>query len=118
MADINEAAVVKAAELVSANFPTSKAVGVKCDVSKEAEVKAMIDRAVQEGGRLDVLVSVLSVLCRSRTYERTTSRAAKPGAVADNLVQQCRNHAPWVRPSSSFQSIVRTPRKHSQGHCS
>ena len=62
LGDLNEPAVAKAAELINANFPTAQAVGVKCDVSKEAEVKAMVDRAVQEFGRLDVLVRFLFLL--------------------------------------------------------
>ena len=66
MSDINEEAVTKAAELVNANFPTAKAVGVKCDVSKEADVKAMIDRAVSEFGRLDVLVCRLTLASHAR----------------------------------------------------
>lgn len=59
LADINEPAVVKAAEAVRGAFPSSEAVGVKCDVSKESEVKAVVDKAVEAFGRLDVLVSVV-----------------------------------------------------------
>lgn len=47
----------KAAERVNAQFPHCQAEGVKCDVSKEAEVKATVDRAVGKFGRLDVMVS-------------------------------------------------------------
>lgn len=63
LGDINQEAVSKAADLITANFPTAKAIGVKCDVSKEAEVKEMIDRAVQEFGRLDVLVRFFRLSC-------------------------------------------------------
>lgn len=57
LSDINESGVQKAAELVLKHFPGSEAEGIKCDVSKEADVKAMADRAVEKWGRLDVLVS-------------------------------------------------------------
>ena len=30
-----------------------------CDVSKESDVKAMVDRAVEKWGRLDVMVRLL-----------------------------------------------------------
>jgi NAD(P)-dependent dehydrogenase (short-subunit alcohol dehydrogenase family) len=43
--------------LVNKQFPSADAEGIKCDVSKEADVKAAIDRAVEKWGRLDVLVS-------------------------------------------------------------
>lgn len=59
LSDINESAVLKAAEIVRQQFPSSEAEGIKCDVSKEADVKAMIDRAVEKWGRLDVLVGLL-----------------------------------------------------------
>jgi NAD(P)-dependent dehydrogenase (short-subunit alcohol dehydrogenase family) len=49
--------VSQAAELVNKQFPSADAEGIKCDVSKEADVKAAIDRAVEKWGRLDVLVS-------------------------------------------------------------
>jgi len=52
-----------AVEQVRTQFPSSEAIGVTCDVSKEAEVKAMIDAAVDKFGRLDVLVSSCCV-CR------------------------------------------------------
>jgi hypothetical protein len=57
LTDINETAVAQAAELVNKQFPSADAEGIKCDVSKEADVKAAIDRAVEKWGRLDVLVS-------------------------------------------------------------
>lgn len=62
MADINEAAVTAAAEQVRSRFPTSDAVAVKCDVGKEADIKAMVDAAVQKFGRLDVMVSAVAGL--------------------------------------------------------
>lgn len=63
LGDINPDTIAKAAQLINDKFPTAEAVGVKCDVSKESEVKAMIDSAVDKFGRLDVLVSAS---CRTR----------------------------------------------------
>ena len=57
LGDINEEAILKAAELVKSRYPTSEAIGLKCDVSKEPEVKALVQGAVDQFGRLDVLVS-------------------------------------------------------------
>ncbi|MBP2170771.1 NAD(P)-dependent dehydrogenase (short-subunit alcohol dehydrogenase family) [Erwinia toletana] len=52
MADISEEAVcVAAAELNAAGY---KASGIRCDVAKIDEVKAMVDQAVATFGRIDV----------------------------------------------------------------
>jgi NAD(P)-dependent dehydrogenase (short-subunit alcohol dehydrogenase family) len=68
LADINHDAIVKAAALVKERFPTSEAIGIKCDVSKEQEVKAMVHGAVDQFGRLDVLVSfAIAMLPTSKT---------------------------------------------------
>src|SRR5438128_6430483 len=51
MADVNEAAARSAAEqLLAAGH---KAMAVRCDVADEAQVKAMLDKAVSTFGRLD-----------------------------------------------------------------
>lgn len=57
LSDVNAEAVQKAAEQVKARFPSSEAIAVKCDVSKEDDVKALVDKAVETFGRLDVMVS-------------------------------------------------------------
>ncbi|MEJ7558827.1 MAG: SDR family oxidoreductase [Pedobacter sp.] len=52
LADMNEAAVKAEAEkLISEGY---KAIGIKCDVTNEQEVKAMVEQTVAEFGRLDV----------------------------------------------------------------
>jgi len=51
LVDINESAVRTAAEqLVSAGH---KAIAIRCDVTDEAQVKAMIEQIVSKFGRLD-----------------------------------------------------------------
>ena len=62
LADINEAALGAAAQkLVAAGH---KAVAVTCDVSDDAQVAAMVDRAVAEFGRLDAAFNNAGVMAR------------------------------------------------------
>ncbi len=53
---MNLEAAEKAAKLVAERFPNVKALAVKADVSKEADIKAAVDKAVETFGRLDVMV--------------------------------------------------------------
>ncbi|RSH83298.1 uncharacterized protein EHS24_006973 [Apiotrichum porosum] len=62
LSDINEAAVTAAAKLVAERFPTSEAIAVKCDVSKEADIKNLVDTAVAKFGRLDVLFNNAGIM--------------------------------------------------------
>src|SRR6476661_1180144 len=60
LADYNEDAVERAAaEIVSAGH---KAIAARCDVSDDAQVAAMVDRAVAEFGRLDVAFNNAGVM--------------------------------------------------------
>src|SRR6478735_9437974 len=60
LADFKEDAVKAAAEkLVAAGH---KAIAVRCDVSDDAQVAAMVDRAVAEFGRLDVAFNNAGVM--------------------------------------------------------
>ncbi|MEH2084878.1 MAG: glucose 1-dehydrogenase [Nostoc sp.] len=62
LADVNEDAVKAAAEkLVSAGH---KAFAIRCDVSDDAEVAAMVDRTVAEFGRLDAAFNNAGVMAR------------------------------------------------------
>ena len=56
LVDVNIDAVEKAAKLVSERNPNIKAVAFRADVSKGADVKAAVDKAVELFGRLDVMV--------------------------------------------------------------
>src|SRR3954471_14877960 len=62
LADYNgDAAERAAAEIVSAGH---KAIAVRCDVSDDARVAAMVDRAVAEFGRLDAAFNNAGVMAR------------------------------------------------------
>lgn len=58
LSDVNITALSKAVELVRSNFPASEAVGMRCDVSKEADVEALVQLALDHWDRLDVMVRV------------------------------------------------------------
>src|SRR4051794_39913315 len=62
LADFKEDAVkAAAAELVAAGH---KAIAVRCDVADDAQVEAMVDRAVSESGRLDAAFNNAGVMAR------------------------------------------------------
>jgi len=62
LADFKEEAVKAAAQkLVAAGH---KAIAVRCDVSDDAQVAAMVDRAVAEFGRLDAAFNNAGVMAR------------------------------------------------------
>lgn len=54
-ADINEQGAQRTVELIKKRDSSAKAIAVKCDVSKEADVVAMVKKTVEWGGRLDVM---------------------------------------------------------------
>lgn len=61
IADVNEAGVTAtAAEIAKAT--KQRVLGVKVDVTQEAEVKGLFDRAVKEFGRLDIVVANAAIL--------------------------------------------------------
>jgi NAD(P)-dependent dehydrogenase (short-subunit alcohol dehydrogenase family) len=61
LADINLVAVQKAVSLIEARYPNAHALALEADVGKENDVKGIVDRAVTEFGRLDVMVSFSSL---------------------------------------------------------
>lgn len=48
--------------LITKRFPNVKAIAIKTDVGKEADIKAAVEKAVEEFGRLDVMVSKMVAL--------------------------------------------------------
>lgn len=47
--------------MISERYPNVGSLPVKCDVSKEDEIKATVDQAVDKFGRLDIMVSPLAI---------------------------------------------------------
>lgn len=62
LGDINPESIAKAAQLVNSRYPTAQAIGVKCDVSKEEQVKGLVESAVDKFGRLDVLFNNAGIM--------------------------------------------------------
>ena len=68
IADLNEeSAKTTAAESVAGS--DRRALGVKVDVTDEAQVKGAVERAVQEFGRLDIVVSNAGILIAEEVAE-------------------------------------------------
>jgi len=62
LADIKFDAVEAVAALIKERYPNAKALPVKCDVGKEEDVKAIVDSAVNEFGRLDVMFNNAGIM--------------------------------------------------------
>jgi sorbitol-6-phosphate 2-dehydrogenase len=61
IADVNDKGVVAAADAIGRESG-QRVLGVKVDVTREAEVEALFSRAVKEFGRVDVVVSNAAIL--------------------------------------------------------
>ena len=68
VADLNEAAAVETAASITRQTDR-RAIAVKTDVTDESQVAAMVDRAVSEFGRLDLLVSNAGILIAGEISE-------------------------------------------------
>jgi sorbitol-6-phosphate 2-dehydrogenase len=68
VADLNEEKAIQTAESISA-LTDRRAFAIKVDVSDEAQVEAMVARAVQEFGRLDILVANAGILLADEITE-------------------------------------------------
>ena len=68
VADLNDQDALKTAETVRSNTDR-RAIGVKVDVTDEAQVEAMVARTVEEFGRIDVAVSNAGILIAEAVTE-------------------------------------------------
>lgn len=58
LVDINLEGAQKGAKIITERFPNTRAIATRADVGKEADIKAAVDLAVKEFGRLDIIVRV------------------------------------------------------------
>ena len=63
LVDINLAAADNVLSIINAKAPEVKVLAMKADVSVESDIKAAVDRAVSEFGRLDIMVSGCPLTC-------------------------------------------------------
>jgi sorbitol-6-phosphate 2-dehydrogenase len=124
VADLNEVTAVETAAAIAdrraprpAGVPpggtgaSQGGLGVKVDVTDEAQVAAMVDRAVQEFGRLDILVANAGILIAE---EATEFPAEKWRAVINvNLFGYflCAKHAARVMKAQGSGAIVQVNSK-------
>jgi NAD(P)-dependent dehydrogenase (short-subunit alcohol dehydrogenase family) len=91
LADVNESAVKAAAQkLIAAGH---KALAIRCDVSDEAQVAAMVDRTVAEFGQLDAAFNNAGVMARiAPTVESTREDFDRVIAINLRGVWSCMKH--------------------------
>jgi NAD(P)-dependent dehydrogenase (short-subunit alcohol dehydrogenase family) len=58
LVDVNLEAAERTAKIINQKHPNVKALAVKADVGKEAEVQAAVETAKKEFGRLDIMVLI------------------------------------------------------------
>jgi sorbitol-6-phosphate 2-dehydrogenase len=68
VADLNEPKAVETAESIQV-ATSRRTLAIKVDVSDEAQVQAMVERCLQEFGRLDILVSNAGILIAEEITE-------------------------------------------------
>ncbi len=105
LADFREDAVkAEAQKLVAAGH---KALGVRCDVSDDRQVSAMVDRAVAEFGRLDMAFNNAGVMARIAPTADST-REEWDRVVGINLrgVWSCMKHELWQMQRQGSGAIV------------
>ena len=109
VADLNEEKANQTASAISEhqwNDGQRRAIAVKTDVSDEAQVSAMVNRTVQEFGRLDILVANAGILIAE---EITEFPAEKWRAVMNvNLFGYflCAKHAARVMKQQNKGAII------------
>ncbi|PFH52623.1 hypothetical protein AMATHDRAFT_74096 [Amanita thiersii Skay4041] len=62
LVDINLDGANKGAMIITERFPNVKAIATKADVGKEADIKAAVDLALKEFGRLDIMFNNAGIM--------------------------------------------------------
>ncbi len=80
----------------------SESIAIKCDVSKEDEVKNMISEAIKKFGRLDILINNAGIVFDVPLFEKTVEQWNKTLGV--NLIGMflcCKYAAPYLKKQKS-----------------
>ncbi|KAF8826475.1 hypothetical protein HHX47_DHR5000105 [Lentinula edodes] len=62
LSDVNIDGAKKGAEIIATRYPNVKAIAIKCDVSREQDIKDAVDTAVKEFGRLDIMFNNAGIM--------------------------------------------------------
>lgn len=106
LADLQEGPTLEAARKLSAEYGKDRVIGVRCDVSSEPDVEALVGAAVARLGGLDIFVANAGILISGALTEFD---AAKWRKVLDvNMVGQmlCMKHAFRVMEKAGRGSFI------------
>jgi NAD(P)-dependent dehydrogenase (short-subunit alcohol dehydrogenase family) len=62
LVDINVEAAQRTTDIIRQKLPDAKVLAISADVGREADVKAAVDTAIKEFGRLDVMVLSMVII--------------------------------------------------------
>ena len=105
LADIDGDLAAKEAERIV--LENSTAIGIACDVADEAQVAAMVDRAVEEYGRLDMAFNNAGIqVSRSDAADEPIEHFERVTAVNQRGVWACMKHELRVMREQGSGAIV------------
>lgn len=108
VADLNEEAAVETAEAIVKNEEAThrRSFALKVDVTKEDQVREMVDRTVRDFGRLDILVSNAGILIAEAIDEFPSEKWASVINVNLNGYFHAAKHAARVMKEQKSGSII------------